>query len=495
MRRYFTISHSSSPAHSASTYVPIVLVSRGLAFVRVLLVARLLGNAGQHEFGLYQLPLELINCFVPFVMLGCADVAERYASRFETESRLFHAVKRHILRLALIGLAVILLLLAASPWLIYPLFKLPNAEHSKTYAVLLLAACALAIVLLAFYQYLAALLRGLRAFAPAAGLELAFALLFVLFSCLAALQGTALALIFAYGLALLLPTLYFALLLRHHFHSQKSLTPPDEPSAEPGADGRHISFAAWTLLRLQLTMAFGFITMWSVGQLALASGLNVQAQTAAYASSSRIAQQLALIAVTLWASCYGIAARSWAHHQTRRAKVQFFRVGKFGAVLLTLIALATLLVRDLFVFIFPSAYADAIHLLLPPMLCLFLWYGLLAFASTFSDLQEQPQKGAALWSLAVAAQLALLFIPAFRLFADPKLQVIFASTAGLGVSLLLLTPILLWRPFHLKVAFPIAILSLAPISFLSPPWLVDIFAPLALLLAILILYLSGLLRK
>ncbi|MCL2639863.1 MAG: hypothetical protein FWD53_03365 [Phycisphaerales bacterium] len=478
MLRYFTISHSTSTVHSASTYVPIVLVSRVLTFLRVLLVARILGNAGQQEFGLYQLPIELINFFVPLVMLGLADVAERYASHFEKHDQLLPAIRRHLRRLGLIGLAVITLLLATAPWLTYPLFKLPNDEHSQAYSVGLLAACAFAIVLLAFYQYLAALLRGLRAFAPAAGLELAFAALFVIFSSLAAFQGSALALVIAYALALLLPTLYFALILRNHLKSHPVTSSPYHPATLSPC---HTSFATWTLLRLQLTMSFGAIMIWSVGQLAIAADLNPQVQTADYASASRIAQQLALIAVTLWASCYGIAARSWSHHQTRRAKVQFLRVGKFGAMLLTLLALIILDARDLFAFIFPSVYSEAINELLPPLLCLYLWYGLLAFASTFSNLQEQPRKGTALWAIAIAVQLAMLFVPAFHIFDDPKLQVIFASTAGLGVALLVFTPLFLRRP-----PLILAILALAPLSLLTPPGHVDLFASIVLLLAMIL---------
>ena len=86
--RFFSIARSTTPGQSASTYVPIVILSRGLAFLRILLVARILGNAGQEEFGLYQPALELVNWLVPLVMFGLADVAERYAAKFEKESRL-----------------------------------------------------------------------------------------------------------------------------------------------------------------------------------------------------------------------------------------------------------------------------------------------------------------------------------------------------------------------------------------------------------------------
>src|SRR3982751_4734051 len=85
LRKYFTIEPVSTPAASAAAYVPLVMVSRGLAFVRTLVVARILGDAGQAAFGVYQPALELINPLVALVMFGAADVAERYVSRVERE--------------------------------------------------------------------------------------------------------------------------------------------------------------------------------------------------------------------------------------------------------------------------------------------------------------------------------------------------------------------------------------------------------------------------
>jgi hypothetical protein len=268
---------------------------------------------------------------------------------------------------------------------------------------------------------------------------------------------------------------------------------PDAPA--PDAPAFH-SFAAWSLLRLLLVMSFGFISIWAIGHLATQSKLDPQSQTAAYSMPYRIAQLLAYLAITLWASCYGIAARHWSHHQTRRAKVQLFRVGKFGAVLLTLTAVFLLLTRNIFAALLPSAYADAIHLLLPPLLAIFIWYGLLAFAGTFADLQESPHKSAALWATAVAIQLALILLPNSLQASDPKQHVLLASAAGLASALLLLAPILLWRPFRLTAtAVPIVLLALAPFSLFAPHWIVDYIAPPIMLAAIAFLYLSGLLIR
>ena len=67
--------------NQARAYVLAVMGARGLAFLRLFVVVRLLGEAGQREFGAYRLGLEVINWLVPLTMLGLADVAERYAAR------------------------------------------------------------------------------------------------------------------------------------------------------------------------------------------------------------------------------------------------------------------------------------------------------------------------------------------------------------------------------------------------------------------------------
>src|SRR6185369_721480 len=84
-RRFFTIQPVERPGESALAYVPAVIASRGLAFLRLLLVARLLGAAGQRDYGLYRPALELINPLVALVMFGAADVAERYVAAIERQ--------------------------------------------------------------------------------------------------------------------------------------------------------------------------------------------------------------------------------------------------------------------------------------------------------------------------------------------------------------------------------------------------------------------------
>ena len=115
LERYFQIQAVTTPGASAASYVPIVIASRGLAFLRLLVVARLLGAAGKAEFGLYQPALEVINWVVPVVLFGLADIGERYASHFEREGRLRWWLQRQVLRLLATGVGVAVLMLLLSP--------------------------------------------------------------------------------------------------------------------------------------------------------------------------------------------------------------------------------------------------------------------------------------------------------------------------------------------------------------------------------------------
>jgi O-antigen/teichoic acid export membrane protein len=486
-KRYFQIQAVTTPGASAASYVPIVIVSRGLAFIRLLIVARLLGAAGKAEFGLYQPALEVINWIVPLVLFGLADIGERYASHFEREGRLRWWLQRQLLRLLATGSGVALLLLLLSPWIATKLLEVAPTDHTRGFA--LVAGCAATILLLALYQHLAAVLRGIRAFAASAGMELLSSTLLLLLCALAAWRGGAVSLIYAYAASILITFLFYAFVLWRFLQTiPQSSTPAETPAPA------HFWFGTWTFLRLLLVMTFGLISVVGIGHLA-PPGPPAAAHdlTADYAMPYRVAQLLAYVAVTLWASTYGIAARAWTHGQVRRAEVQMLRVGKWGAVLLTLIAVAVLLLRGILAHL-EADYAAPLLTLLPPLLGIFLWYGLLNFWSLYGDLHERPWLGATLWGTAILIQLAGLFLHLGG--PDPAQIMIVSSATGLAVSLFLLLPLLLWHPFRFSAtAVPMAVLSLAPLALFSPSWVVDGLAIPILLGAIAFLYVSGLLIR
>ena len=206
---------------------------------------------------------------------------------------------------------------------------------------------ALTIFALALYQHLAAVLRGIRAYSASASMEVISAALFLAFATLAAWRGGAMCLIIAYGASVVLPLSFFAAILRNHLSGLAAGVAAPITASTDFDTPRFRRFAAWSFIRLLLMMTFSAVSIVGVGYLvdhdAAKSSAAAHDITADYAMPYRIAQILSYVGLTLWASTYGIAARAWSHGQIRRAHVQLFRVGKFGAVLLTLLAVALLL--------------------------------------------------------------------------------------------------------------------------------------------------------
>ena len=255
-------------------------------------------------------------------------------------------------------------------WIAGKLLEVAPTDHGR--GIALIAGCAATILVLALYQHLAAVLRGIRAFGASAGMEILSSTLLLVLSTIAAWRGGAVSLIWAYAISVFATFLFYAVLLWRFLHSAHATTPTETESPA------HFWFGTWTFVRLLLVMTFGVISVVGIGHLAPAA--SAHDLTADYAMPYRIAQLLAYVAVTVWASTYGIAARAWTHGQVRRAEVQMLRVGKWGTVLLTLIAVAVLLFRGIFARI-EGDYAAAILTLLPPLLGIFLWYGLLNFGA------------------------------------------------------------------------------------------------------------------
>ena len=190
----FTIAAVEEPGAAARIYVPVTLANRALAPLRLLVVAWLLADAGKSAFGQYNIYLEIINWLVALVLWGLADVAERYVSAAGHEGQTAAFLWGHCQRLLLAGGGAVLLLGALAPRLGDPKM------------VILVG---LNVAVLALYQWLVGALRGLRAYAAAAGMELLAALLLLLLSAVAAWIGQAAALLGAYLLANLTALAYY----------------------------------------------------------------------------------------------------------------------------------------------------------------------------------------------------------------------------------------------------------------------------------------------
>ncbi len=102
--------------------------------------------------------------------------------------------------------------------------------------------------------------------------------------------------------------------------------------------------------------------------------------------------------------------------------------------------------------------------------------------------------GAMFWAVAVAVQAGVLM--GMRHSEDAKGVMVLACAAGVGVSLLVVAPVVLWRPFRLSATVvPLALLALVPLALFVPVWVVDGLATPVMLGAVGFLYVSGLLIR
>lgn len=477
IKAYMRIEPLESASSSARVYLPAVIAARGFSVLRLWLVALILGDMHRAQFGLYQPALELINWLVPLLMLGMADVAERYAATLQASGSLRLLLQRQLARIAIMGCVIISLCLIASPWLLRYIWSVSPAAKLTPLVVVTGAT----VVLLAAFQFVAAMLRGLRAYRASVGLELASATLFLFLSTVAAFAASATLLVVAYALSLALPLAFYLLKLFQFLPAP----PASDTATTPPRAFR--SFAFWAFLRLLLVMTFSFIAIWSVGHLALRTGAaSPQEHTAEFSLPYRLAQLLAFLAVAGWSSIYGIAASHYAPGHRARSRLLVFRMMYYTGLLLYLAAATLFFARDLIAYFVPYTYQQPLSVLLPPSLAIFLWYSFLCFATLLADLHERPHFGVLLWLAAVIIQLLLILKSPVDSSTDPKPAALYASAVGIGAALLCIAPLLTWRPLRLTpTSIPIIIYSLAPLALLAPPWVVNWVASPVLLFVIL----------
>lgn len=439
LQDYLTIKPLDSRAGALRVYVPLLLANRGMAFLRLLLVAGILGASGKREFANFQIGLEFINWLVPVILLGVDSIAERYAARQQATGHLASFLRQHLRRTAAAGAALVLGLAVFSGPLAQGLF--PGAQGRW-----LVLAAAADILIVALYQWVAAALRGLRAYQASAGMETMAAVLLVLFSIIAAGADGAVGLLLAYGASTLVPLLWYGRAL-YRFAPSTPSTPSHDLTASPAALGW---FGRWSQIRLILSMTVGLVALRGVEYLSAAAASAAGGTTADYALSYRVAQLLMYVAVTLWSSTYALAAARYSAGGARPAQYQFVQMGKLGGLALLVAGICLVAGGRVVVRYCLPAYGAAVGPLLGPMVGLFYWYALLAFLVSLGDLQERPWAGAALWAAAVLLQLAAMVFwhhraglpPALCMFIttaapDGSWAVLWGSVAGAGVALLL----------------------------------------------------------
>jgi hypothetical protein len=477
MRGLFTIRPVTTATAAMGRYMPIVVALRALAVVRTMCVGWLLGEAGKSAFGAYNSALEMTNWALPLVLLGMDSIAERYAGVFELRGELNVFLARQ--RRALIRKAS----LAAVIGLIFAAITAQWIMHDRSWLPLLALTVA-QMVVLGVYVWTAAILRGLRAFGVAAATEAVAAVGLLFLSIIAALRGNAAWLMLAYITSTLIPLLLAWHGLSRHLRDthEETKTLSDLPGL-----GR---FGRWNVLRGFMIMTFGALAINGVTFRTGKTDL-----TGDYAMVYRVAQVLAYISVTFWASAYTLTGRRWSAGCRKRAMYEQMQIGKIGSIGLLALGVSLVLVRPVIERLLPF-YAPAIEQFLPGLVGVFIWYGIMGWLATLGDIREQPQFGTIIWIVAVVLQVGMLigagWIP--RL-ADPRVASLAAQAiamigaVGVGLACMLIFD---WSR---AAAWPVLATAAATLAFLGPAPMARYLVLVAAGVVLIMLLLGGLLIR
>ncbi len=467
LKSYITVQPIPSAGAAASRYIPLVLLNRLLAFVRLLVVTRLLGEAGKAQFGMYQPALELINWFVPLALMGLGEVIERYAAGAVSAGQLQQLLRSHARRLLLTSCCVVVAGAVLAPWLAQ--YLLPAADHHD--AVLIVFWALINVLLLAGYQYLLGLLRGLRAYGSAAFMESIAAVLLLVLSAGAAMYGGAVLLLAAYAASNGIPALYFLLQIIRYCRTLNKISPDNSAENLPS---RH-RFATAAFIRLMLMMTYGYAIFWAVGWVMRDSG-----SVAEFAAPWRVAQLIVYVAATIWSSTYGLIVTSWSHGARKRARRQLVTVGRMGICVLLLAGTLLLLLMPLWQAVFPLTYHAAFLANLKIMISLFVLHSMLMYVNVWCDLYERPDLGAMLWG-------CVLIVAAIMLsqYHDEQsfTPILGAAWSALAASLFVFS----WgvmTVLGVRHDYPIAGLTLSSLFFVLPgyyAWLVPLLTAILFL--------------
>jgi len=246
-QRAHLLFRAESVSRSLSFYIPATVIARALGLARGVILARLIS---EHEFGLFQVTLLVVNVLNPLCGLGLNEGVARYVPMYETRGRLRTYLRRAVPFVALVALLLsAVVFVAAQPVgkVIYetlPQAGAPGEAADPASAVQVVASedwTALTRIAAGvtfgtvMYFLVLAILKGMRMFRAVSLLELLNNLLFTGLTVVAALAGwqSAAAMMGGYGLTLLVLLPLFAIPMWRSIQNEPRPNPQDPPLPEP----------------------------------------------------------------------------------------------------------------------------------------------------------------------------------------------------------------------------------------------------------------------
>lgn len=295
-----------SVSRALGFYIPATVVARMLGLARGVILARLLS---EHEFGLFQVTVLVVNVLNPLCGLGLTEGVTRYVPMYESRGVLRSYLRRTLPFAAGIALLLSAVLFAAAQPLGRAIYEtLPQAGVAavspEVWTTLTRIAAGVTFGTVVHFLVLA-ILKGLRMFRAVSLLELLNNALFTALTVAAALSGwdSAVAMMAAYGAAVVVIVAVFTIPM--------SRTIKDENAHEVAATsydnalGQLLRFSAWAAIAAVVWQLLQYYPMWFLQK------THGPAVTAVFGGVRLITQVVVVGAVTIIAVIQTAVTKMW----------------------------------------------------------------------------------------------------------------------------------------------------------------------------------------
>lgn len=427
-----------SVSRSLGFYIPATVVARVLGLARGVILARLLS---EHEFGLFQVTLLVVNVLNPLCGFGLTEGITRYVPMYESRGMLRSYLRRTLPFAGIVALVLSAVLFAAAQPLGRAIYEtLPGAgtraAAPETWTALTRVASAATFGTVVYFLLLA-ILKGLRMFRAVSLMELLNNTVFTLLTVATALSGwkTAQAMMLGYGATLAGVILLFAVPLGRAVSDEPASTGSPEPRSE-GLLGQLVRFSAWAAVAAVVWQVLQYYPMWFLQK------THGPALTAVFGGVRLITQVVAVGAVTIVAVIQTAVTKIW-ESQGREEADRLLRLAYKSTSLLMLAGCVLFAAAaEPIMKLFPASYAIGVRIV-PLSLMFFLISSHLTFLAIHFALIERMRHLFWPWMLGLASNVFFGFWLVSPQAPAADALVGAAWAGNLAISVALLTAVLL----------------------------------------------------
>lgn len=426
-------------------YLPTMATFRFLGLLRNVVLTWLITR---EQFGLLLLALLVMNVLAPITSLSLHEAAARYVPMFESRGALVAYLRRTVpLLLAIALAATFALLLAADPvgnWLFRSLDGGSTAGRlADGHITALTRWVAAALLALACYNFLMAILRGLRMFRALSLMELTQTVLFTGAALLVAYcdPTSAKAIVISYLAALVFVTTIFTLALCRRlgdWPEQQAPLAPQESVAR-----RMLGFSLWTAVAAVAWQTLQAYPTWYLNK------VHGHDAIAVFGGIRTIAQGVLLAATPVITVVMTMVTRAWEAEGSEAADRRYRLAFKTTALCLLAGSAVLAAFNHQIMRLFPASFAQG-EVVTQLLLLFFLLAANLTFLSIHFSLIEKTRLSMFPWAIGVGVNILVAWLWVRPAAAGHTLEMteqlvptaqagVVAMAAALAVCLLLLS--------------------------------------------------------